>query len=230
MANSRGHYHLVHLWNTFPQTISKQNSPQLFSLIINIHGRDIPLGYTGNYSNVWLLPFLLCNYISSPGAIGYMHINIALGWNAFSERIRGSGIIKVVELSENDWTDFGLTRLYFRLIVMCLEKGIRIVWVQKEPSDGQKHPVYQWEATAIFSHLNFSFKREEPPWILWWGALKSSLRFWITLANSRAGLFLLTKIKVWCQNNNWKHYKTGVLASAMHFCQPVKHKEHSHVF
>lgn len=174
--------------------------------------------------------FLLCNYIFLPEAIGYAHINIALGWSAFLERNRGSGIIKVVEMSENDWSDFGLTRLYFRLIVMWLGMGIRIVWIQKEPRDGQKRLVYHWETTAIFSYLNFSLKREEPFWILWCGALKSSLQFWITLATSAHVLFLLTKLKVWCQNNNWKYYKTGALASAMLFCQPVKIKEHSHVF
>lgn len=46
--------------------------------------------------------FLLCNYIFMPEAIGYARINIALGWSVFSERNRGSGIIKVVEMSEND--------------------------------------------------------------------------------------------------------------------------------
>lgn len=174
--------------------------------------------------------FLPCNYIFLPGAIGYAHINIALGWSVFSERNRGSGIIKVIEMSENDWSDFGLTRLYFRLIVMWLGMGIRIVWVQKEPRDGQRRLVYHWEATAIFSHLNFSLKREELFRILWCDALKSSLQLWITLATSEHGLFLLTKIKVWCQNNNWKCYGTGALASAMRFCQPVRHEEHSRVF
>lgn len=46
--------------------------------------------------------FLLCNYIFLPEAIGYAQINIALGSSVFSERNRGSGIIKVVEMSAND--------------------------------------------------------------------------------------------------------------------------------
>lgn len=46
--------------------------------------------------------FLFCNYIFMPEAIGYAHINIALGWSALSERNRGSDIMKVVEMSEND--------------------------------------------------------------------------------------------------------------------------------
>lgn len=106
--------------------------------------------------------FLPCNYIFLLEAIGYAHINIALGWSVFLERNRGSGIIKVVEMSENDWSDFGLTQLYFRLIVMWLGMGIRIVWVQKEPWDGQKCLVYCREATAIFSHLNFYSRGRSP--------------------------------------------------------------------
>lgn len=33
-----------------------------------------------------------------------------------------------------------------------------------------------------------------------------------------------------CQKNLWKYYKTGALASAVHFCPVVKHEQHSHVF
>lgn len=46
-------------------------------------------------------------------------------YSEFSGRIRGGGIIRVVEMSENALNDFVLTRLYVRLIMMWIVMGIR---------------------------------------------------------------------------------------------------------
>lgn len=156
--------------NTFPPSICKQSSPPTLQFDHKYPQSWIYLEAAAVITQTFgFLSFRLCNYIFLPEAIGYTHVVIALGWSV-------SGIIKVVEMSENDWSDFGLTRLYFRLIVMWLGMGIRIVWVQKEPQDGQRCPL-NWEDAAISSHLNFSPKREGPFWILWCSPLNSSLWF-----------------------------------------------------
>lgn len=41
----------------------------------------------------------------------------------FAGRTRGSGIIRVVEMTENERNEFVLTWLYLRLIVNCLVRG-----------------------------------------------------------------------------------------------------------
>lgn len=177
--------------------------------------------------------------------MGCSHINTALGANGFSGRIRGSGIIRIVETSENDWNDFVLTWLYFRLIVMWLVMGIRAVWVQKELQKGVKYSVYRWEGIAIFFHLNFSFKREEPfcnASVKRTAALKSSWRFWMLKSSLILLCNYLCKFCTQLAFAPWKLSKkekinlvipdmkmTGPLLSAMQSCHFDRHKQHQHV-
>lgn len=188
--------------------------------------------------------FLFCNYICSPTAIGYTHVNIARGWSGFSGRIRGSGIIRIVETSENDWNDFVLTWLHFRLIVMWLVMGIRAVWVQKELQQGVKYSVYHQEGTAIFLHLNFSFKREEPFCILRCSTqlhlnphsnfeCKTPRWFYcaIILANCVHSLLLLSKSILQYQQSIREHCSWHRNDWTTAFCHAVlscldKHKQH----
>lgn len=87
----------------------------------------------------------------------------------FKGRIRGSGIIRVVERAENDWNDFVLARLCVRLIVMCSGIGGSGLFASRRSCGWEWRTLCTAEkGTAIFSHLNFSLKREEPFCILRW--------------------------------------------------------------
>lgn len=137
------HYQILCMRNTFQgfsqPTIYKQtlSSTFLFDHTYPRKGRNIRRAWWFAFVN-----FFFCNYICLRRATGYMDVNKALRWSGFSGRIRGSGIIRVVETSENDWNDFVLTWLYFRLIVMWLGIGIRIAWVQQELQKRVKYSVY----------------------------------------------------------------------------------------